>query len=450
MSPVNISRRTFIKHTTAGVGVAMAGLPPAARAAPELRKGRVFPGDHTLRVAVVGCGGRGAGHTRYMAGNGATLVAMCDADAREAADNFRRFPEVPRYRDFRAMLREMDEQIDAVLVSTPDHTHFPAAMMAVEMGKHVYVEKPITHTVQEARLLTEAVRRHEVVSQMGNQGHANEGTRLLREWVQAGAIGPVHEVHMWSNRPIWPQGLERPEGGRIVPGGLDWNLWLGVAPARPYHPGYAPFKWRGWWDFGCGALGDMGCHTMDASFWALDLDAPVSIEAEAGPFNEESHPKWSIVTYQFPARGDRPPVKLVWYDGGKKPPRPPGLEEDRELNVEGQYLVGEQGVIMDTSANCGSPRLVPEESMKAFLPNRPPKTLPRVPKANAQQEWIDACKGGPRPGSNFDHAGPLTEAVLLGNAAIRARSKIEWDAANLRITNLPEANQYITKQYRTF
>ena len=455
MSPRNISRRRFMKHSAAGVGAALAGLPLAglpskASAAPGLRKGRIFPGDYTLNVAAVGCGGQGGGNVRRIADTGANLVAFCDVDLERGGASFRRFPDVPRYKDFRDMLRDMDEQIDAVVVSTPDHMHFPAALMAIEMGKHVYVEKPITHTVQEARALAEAARRHEVMTQMGNHGHANEGTRLMREWVQAGAIGPVHEVHVWTNRPIWPQGMDRPEGSRFVPPHLDWNLWLGVAPVRPFHYGYQPFAWRGWWDFGCGALGDMGCHHLDASFWALDLGAPDSVEAESSPFNDEAAPAWSIVTYRFPARGAMPPVKVVWYDGGKLPPRPPGLEADRELSENGQYLVGETGVIMDGSSYCTSPRLVPEESMKAFMPNRPPETIPRVPQANPQLEWVTACKGGPKPGSNFDHAGPLTEMVLLGNVAIRARQRIEWDGATMQVTNLPEANRYITKPYRMF
>jgi predicted dehydrogenase len=408
-------------------------------------------GDRPLRVAAIGCGGKGYSNIAAVAQAGGRMVALCDVDLERGSSHFRSFPDLPRYKDFRDMLREMDEAIDAVIVSTPDHMHFPAALMAVEMGKHVYVEKPITHTVTEARQLAEAARRHEVITQMGNQGHANEGTRLMREWVQAGAIGLVREVHVWTNRPIWPQGMDRPEGGRLVPPHLDWNLWLGVAPARPYNHGYQPFAWRGWWDFGCGALGDMGCHHLDASFWALDLGSPTSVEAETSPFNDEAAPQWSIVTYQFPARGELPPVKLVWYDGGKMPPRPPGLEEDRELSSNGQYLVGEKGVIMDSGSYCQSPRLVPETAMKAFMPNRPPKTIPRVPNASPQQEWMSACKGGPKPGSNFvDHAGPLTEMVLLGNVAIRARRRIEWDAQALRITNAPEANQYLSKSYRLF
>jgi hypothetical protein len=285
---------------------------------------------------------------------------------------------------------------------------------------------------------------------MGIQGHATEGPRLMREWVQAGVIGPVHEVHVWSNRPIWPQNCTRPAAAQIVPDEVDWNAWLGVAPPRPYHRDYMPFRWRGWWDFGCGALGDMGCHTLDASFWALDLGAPERIEAEAGPFTEESPPEWSIVTYHFPARGEMPPVKLVWYDGEKKPPRPEGLEEDRKLGGSGQYLVGEKGIIFEGGAYGASPRIVPETKMQELAPHLPPKTIPRVPKGDPYLEWIGACKGGPMPGAAFDFSGPLTEMVLLGNVAIRAGTPIAWDGRKLRCTNAPEANRFITKTYRTF
>ena len=446
----HMDRRTFLKHTAAGVGAALAGLPATVRGAPALREGQRFPADHRLRVAVIGCGGKGSYNLRMVERAGAELVGLCDVDLRRGREHFRRLPTVPRYRDYRDMLHELDDRIDAVIVSTPDHTHFPAALMAIEMGKHAYVEKPATHTVVEARRLAEAARRHKVVTQMGNQGHANEGTRLMREWIQAGVIGPVHEVHVWTNRPIWEQPCPSHERARIAPPELDWNLWLGVAAHRPYNEGYAPFSWRGWWDFGCGALGDMGCHILDASFWALDLAAPESVEAECGPFTEESPPAWSIVTYRFPARGEMPPVKVIWYDGGKKPPRPPGLEADRKLPAQGQYFLGEKGVLMEAGAYGVSPRLVPEERMKAFLPNRPPKTIPRVPEGDPHLEWVNGCRGGPMPGSNLAYSGPLTEMVLLGNAAIRAGSRIDWDAKALTITNLPEANRFLAKTYRRF
>jgi len=336
-------------------------------------------------------------------------------------------------------------------VATPDHMHFPVAAMAMQMGKHVYVEKPIAHTVAEARKMTELAREKEVVTQCGNHGHANEGTRLLVEWVRAGAIGSVHEVHCYTDRPIWPQGIDRPAGSEPVPENLDWNLWLGAAPRRPYQSCYAPFKWRGWWDFGCGALGDMGCHIMDPAFWALDLKYPTSVAAVSSPVNAETAPKWSVVTYQFPARGSMPPVKLVWYDGRKTPPRPEALEKDRGFGGNGFYMVGDKGSILSGSIYCTGPRLIPETAMRAFIAQPPEKTIPRVPGANPWQEWIRACKGeGPAPGSNFDYSGPLSEMVLMGNLAVRTGKKVEWDGPNMRCTNLPDANKLVRKQYRVF
>jgi predicted dehydrogenase len=322
--------------------------------------------------------------------------------------------------------------------------------MAMEMGKHVFVQKPLTHTLWEARELTRLARKHKVATIMGNQGRAGEGIRLMREWVQAGAIGPVHEVHIWTNRPIWPQGLERPTEVQPVPDTLDWNLWLGTAPVRPYNKAYLPKWWRGWWDFGCGALGDMGCHIMDASFYALDLGSPVSVEAVSSGVNSESAPLWSIITYQFPARNGMPPVTVKWYDGGKLPPRPKDLEADRKLPRGGQILLGEKGTIMDATDYCWSPRIIPEEKMREFLPHRPPATIARVPKGNHYQEWIRACKGGPAAGSNFDYAGPLSEMVLLGNLALRVGKKIEWDGPNLRVSNVPEANLLVRNELRKY
>ena len=424
-------------------------LPEFCFAKGEIRKGRLVK-DRKLNIACIGCGGKGQGDVHAVGGE--NIVALCDVDAVRAGETFGRFPNVKKYKDFRQMLIEMDDQIDAVTVSTPDHTHFPAAMMAIEMGKHVFVQKPLTHTVWEARELALAARKHGVVTQMGNQGHAGEGTRLLREWIQAGVIGPVREVHAWINHP--GKGgrdflSDRPKDTPPVPEGLDWNRWLGVAPARPYHPAYVPFKWRGWWDFGSCCLGDMGCHVMDAAFWALDLKYPASVEAEAVGANDETGPDWSIVTYQFPARGHMPPAKVVWYDGGKKPPRPKDLEEERPMSQHGQLLLGDRGTILDSGAYCDSPKLIPRAKMREFLPKRPPKTIPRV-KGGPHKEWIRACKGGPKPGSNFEHSGPLTEMVLLGSLAIRTGKKIEWDGENMRCTNVPEVNKLVRKMYRKF
>jgi hypothetical protein len=330
--------------------------------------------------------------------------------------------------------------------------HYPAAMMAMEMGKHVYVQKPMAHTVWEARKMAEAAHKYGIISQMGNQGHAGEGIRLVKEWIQAGVIGDVREVHVWTNRPIWPQDITRPIEQEPVPETLDWNLWLGVAPQRPYNSAYVPFKWRGWWDFGCGAIGDMACHTMDASVWGLNLVAPISVEAEiVEGGNEETAPAGSVITYKFGARGSMPPVTLKWYDGGKLPPRPKELEEDRKLAKSGQLLIGDKGVIMDTTDYCNSPRLIPEARMKDF--KRPAKTIPRVPNSDPYKEWITACKGGPMCGSNFDYASVLTEISLLGNVAVRCGKKFYWDGMNrwqINVPNRPDVNRYLRKTYRKY
>ncbi|MCX7885699.1 MAG: Gfo/Idh/MocA family oxidoreductase [Verrucomicrobiae bacterium] len=449
MIKVGMDRRQFLKTgALAAAGVALGETSVFAERVQARRK-QFCPPDRKMRIAAVGCGGRGQGNIEGVSSE--EIVALCDVDWERAKKVFEKFPDVPKFKDYRKMLREMGDKIDAVIVSTPDHMHYPVAMMAMEMGKHVYVEKPMAHTVWEARKMAEAARKYGVVTQMGNQGHAGEGIRLVKEWIQAGVIGKVREVHVWTNRPIWPQNLQRPKEEHPVPETLDWNLWLGVAPWRPYNKCYVPFNWRGWWDFGCGALGDMGCHTMDASFWALDLKAPISVEAEFEGGNEETGPIWSIVTYKFAARGDMPPVTLKWYDGGKLPPRPKELEPDRKMSKSGQLIIGDNGTIMDTTDYCNSPRLIPESRMKDF--KRPPKTIPRVPDSSAHKEWIRACKGGPPCGSNFDYAGLLTETVLLGNVAIRAGRKFFWDGMNrwtISIAGHPEITKYLRKRYREF
>ncbi len=447
MTIPQVDRRTFLKTSALGAAaLALPGIAAEEAQAPAGKDKRFCPADRKLNIACVGCGGQAGSDINGVSGE--NIVALCDVDMGRAKDMFNRFPNVPHYKDYRQMLNEMGDKIDAVTVTTPDHTHFPVAMMAMKMGKHVYVQKPLTQTVWEARAMTEAARRYKVVTQMGNQGHAGEGTRLVKEWIDAGAIGTVREVHIWTNRPIWPQGVERPLEEQTPPATLDWNRWLGVAPERPYNKAYMPFNWRGWWDFGAGALGDMGCHLMDVSFWALDLQAPTSIEAISEGCNEETAPKWCIVTYEFPARGKRPPVTVKWYEGGKLPPRPKDLEPERSLPGGGQYFVGDKGVIMDTTDYCRSPRIVPESKMQSF--QRPPKTIPRVPHGDSYKEWIAACKGGPMCGSNFDYSGPLTEMVVLGNLAIRCGKKIEWDHARMRCTNVPEANRLLRRNYRVF
>ncbi|BET68199.1 Gfo/Idh/MocA family oxidoreductase [Opitutales bacterium ASA1] len=449
-----LSRRDFVFRSSLASAAALAvptvlaAQASAPAAAPTDGAAPAEGPDTRLRVAICGAGGRGMAAVDGLASE--NIVAICDVDEARCAEAVAAHPQARFFRDYRKMFESMAGEIDAVTVSTPDHTHFQIAMAAIQHGKHVFVEKPLTHSIWEARELTLAARKAGVATQMGNQGHANEGTRLMREWIQAGAIGKVHTVYHWTNRPIWPQGMRAPDHSKFIPvqpKTLDWDGWLGVAPDRPYDPAYVPFNWRGWWDFGTGALGDMGCHVMDAVYWALDLGAPEWVEAAGTEYNDQSPPKASVVTYQYGARGDMPPVKVVWYDGGLKPAYPKGVPVDTVLPESGSLLVGDGGVMMSDTYNS-SVRLVPEEKMRAFAPNRPPRSIPRVEGGDHFAEWVRACKGGDKAGSNFDYAGPFTEAVLLGVVALRARHRIYWDAANARVTNDESANQYVRRPYR--
>jgi predicted dehydrogenase len=405
------------------------------------------PPNERLNVACVGVGGRGYHAVQAMKGE--NLVALCDVDDDRAAKTFGELPGVPHFRDFRVMLDKLGHQIDAVTVSTPDHMHFPVAMAALALGKHVFVEKPLTHTVAEARRLAQAARDKRVATQMGNQGHAGEGARLLKEWVEAGVLGDVREVHSWTDRPIWPQGAKPPDHSKlmpVVPSTLDWDLWLGVAPAHPYDPAYLPFTWRGFWDFGCGALGDMGCHVMDGAYWALGLTLPTSVEAINAHPTDVSFPTASAIRYQFPARGPWPAVQYTWYDGGLMPAVPPELEEARKLEDNGTLLIGSKATVL-ADMLYSSIRIIPEAKMKEQAAHLPPRTIPRVAGGHFA-EWIRACKGGVPAGSAFDYSSRLTESVLLGNIALRANRRIEWDSAAMTVTNLASANAFVTKQYR--
>jgi hypothetical protein len=396
-----------------------------------------------LNIAGIGVGGRGQGDIGEVSSE--NIVALCDVDFGHAAGTFKQYPKARQYRDFRKMLDKEDKNIDAVVVATPDHTHAVAAMRAIKMGKHVYCEKPLAHDIFEVRKLTEAAREAKVATQLGNQGQAFEETRLVCEFIWDGAIGPVREVHSWCNRPISPRGLDRPKDTPPVPETLNWDLWLGSAPERPYHPCYLPFSWRGWWDFGTGVLGDIGCHQFAPIFRALKLGYPTSVEACTSGVNSETAPLASIVRYEFPARGDMPPVKLTWYDGGLMPPRPAELEDGRRFGgADDNLYVGDKGKMLGH-------RLIPESRMKEY--KKPPATLPRSP--GHHKEWISACKGGPPAGSNFEVSGPMAEVVLLGNIAVRMSQKLYeeglklyYDGPNMRVTNVPEANEYIRRQYR--
>jgi predicted dehydrogenase len=436
------TRRDFLKHTTlAGVGYwATGGVARAQRQS----------ANDKLNIAIIGAGGQGGGNLRRLADLGENIVALCDVDEERAAASYQRFPAAEKFHDFRVLL-EKRKDIDAVVVSTPDHVHAPAGVMAMKLGKHLYCEKPLTHSVYEARVMRETAAKYKVATQMGNGGTASSGLRRAVEYIRAGVIGPVREVHVWTNRPIWPQGMDRPTEAMPIPKTLHWDLWLGPAPERPYHKAYAPFAWRGWWDFGTGALGDMACHTANLPFLALELGHPISVEAKVSAIHPESAPKWSTITYQFPARGSLPPVTLTWYDGkrptnrGEEVPNLPPANLVQGLRPgSGSLLLGEKGTLFSPGDNGGSFYLSFNDKFTGF--KAPEPTLPRSP--GHHQEWVRACKGGPPALSNFEYAGRLTEMVLLGNVACRVGQKIDWDGPNLRATNCPEAEPYVRRDYR--
>ncbi len=431
-----LTRRQFVHRSAAAT---------AALAFPFVSVRNVLGANNRLNIAGIGVGGKGASDVANV--DDQNIYALCDVDEVNAAGSFKKFPQAKRFKDFRVMLEKEGKNIDAVTVSTPDHMHAPASLMAMKMGKHVYCQKPLTHTVHEARQMAEVARRQKVATQMGNQGHCSPDTRRLVELVQAGVLGKVNEIHVWTDRPSnwWPQGIERPKETPPVPPTLDWDLWLGVAPFRPYHPAYVPFKWRGFWDFGTGALGDMACHCMDLAFFSLKLGAPASVEAQSSGVNEETAPNWSVITYEFPAQGARPATKMTWYDGGKKPSA--DLVKGRELSGNGIILMGDKDTL-HVANYWGTGSFLSGAKVEDY--KNIAETLPKPPgfERNHHTEWIKACKGGPKALSNFDYAGSMTEAVLLGNVALRAGKKILWDSKNLKITNAPEADRYLRTEYR--
>ncbi len=447
--PHVITRRGFLQ-TSAAAAVA-ASTPSWLKAADASPYRNLVPPTRRIRLAAIGIGGKGYSDIMPCVEAGAEVVALCDADFERGAQAFRELPMAARHRDYRQMLREMNDRIDAVIISTPDHMHFPAAMMALELGKHIYVQKPLTHTIGEARALKVASAKAGVVTQMGNQGHANEGTRLVREWIEGDVIGTVKEVISWTNRPVWPQGVNWPEVSARVPDTLDWNLWLGVAPVRDYSPKVAPFNWRGFWDYGCGALGDMGCHIMDAPFWALNLTGDCKVTAESEGGTAICAPRASKVVYSFPSRGSLPAITYTWYDGGWLPPRPEGLfEDDQPMPKWGTLYMGTKGVIFSEGDYSESPRLLPRQRMADFR-KRPARVYPRVPKGSPYVEWLSAIHGGPKPGSNIaDYSADLTEMVSLGNLAIRLGKPVQWDAKRGACAGMPEADALIHKKYRLF
>jgi len=477
-----ITRRDFL--ASAASAFAFTYIPAGVRGA-----------NDRFYLAGIGVGGKGAGEVRDLTRAGGRFVALCDVDETRAGTTFKSFPDAKPYKDFRIML-EKEKGIDAVTVSTPDHTHAIASLMAMSLGKHVYCQKPLTHSIYEARVMAKAAEHYKVQTQMGNQAHAGEPIRRAVELVRAGIIGPVRQVHAWTNRPIWPQGQKALDenqhlAGEPKPADLDWDLWLGPAKMRDYNACYVPFKWRGWWDFGTGALGDMACHIMDMPYWALDLGSPRSVEAESGGQTAETGPDWSTITYQFAARAsvgggnlgsavgpkaavEGPAVKYIWYDGNKdgRQNAPYDLleqatEEAKKSGAEKQVsntsrarkrkklieinnpqrwdmiLVGDDGMMLFQRSSTDW-IVTPASRAKQF--DNVPKTIRRVP--NEDAEWMEACKGGPKALSSFDYAGPLSEMVLLGNLAVRLGRKIEWDTKALRATNAPEADKLIRREYR--
>ena len=497
-----ISRRDFVTRaaaTTAAVTIVPRHV---------LGRGQTAPSDR-LNIAGVGVGGMGRTNLLNL-GLDNNIVALCDVDwgfagpqwvvSRLEADLKREqervakggltpealknsehrvgslrkliaedVPKQKRYRDFRRMLEEQKD-IDAVVIATPDHMHAAVAMAAMDLNKHVYVQKPLCWSVDEARKLARKAQQKKVVTQMGNQGHSWDDGRKAVEWVQSGAIGDVTEVHVWTNRPLsyWPQGIPRPEPRRIsenmrwnmngvmarlanamgiysVPDDLDWDLFLGPAPAVEYHPVYHPFNWRGWVDWGCGALGDMGAHLLDHAYWALDLGYPTSIETVSTPWEKACFPMATKTYYEFSARGSKPPVKLTWYDGGMFPPTPPEFADGEKLNGEGgAIMVGTKGKVIHNTYGLGA-RLLPASLQKSV--GDPPKTLPRITTSH-EVNWSDACKGKGEASTPFEYAAKLTEVMLLGVVALRAGTKIHYDGAEMRVTNSREGNDLLKREYR--
>jgi len=462
-----MTRRQFAQYAAAAAG-ALAVAPAASAAPTRTAVGTRIPPSQKLRVACFAVGGKGWGELTDLLAIGEHVVALCDVDRehleKAAAEVRKTNPDVRCYTDYRKLLEKEAKHIDAVTVSTPDHMHAPIAIAAIQLGKHAFVQKPLTRSIAEARRLREAARQHRIVSQMGNQGSSDPGLRRGVELLWSGIIGKVREAHVWTNRPIWPQGIDRPEGSDPVPPTLDWDCWLGVAPERPFKKDvYHPFKWRGWHDFGTGALGDMGCHTLNLPFRALKLGYACEVEAEVSDRKPENYPASSKVRFLFPERTGLPAVNLTWYDGGWKPNNEIAADvvgTFGEVPKVGCLLIGEKGVWYSGDDNGtrnylklkGEQKLVSITKHEAALQVK--ETLPRLKgefkeqARNHMQEWVTACKGGPVSFSNFEIAAYLTEIILVGCVAIRAGKKLIWDGPKMRATNAPEADQFVNPPYR--
>ena len=439
MHPLN--RRDMLRNSAlAGVAV-WTGMGTTAT-------GALQSPNEKLDIACIGVGGRGAADVNGCGHE--NIVALCDVDHGRAGGTLERFPKARRFKDFRKMLAELDKQIDAVVIGTPDHTHAAAGVPAMKMGKHCYCEKPLTHSVYEARVMAQTAKEKNLVTQMGTQIHAGDNYRRAVELVQSGAIGQVREMHVWLganfNGPPVPTGMDQPDAPTDtppVPDGFDWDLWLGPAPYRPYHPAYAPFNWRQWWAFANGTLGDFFCHFCDLAFWALELRHPTSVESQ-GPVHPESAARWTIAKHEYPARtssdgSELPPVTLTWYNGGGYP----ALAKEKNVPTWGNAVlfVGSDGMLI---ADYGRRQLLPEEKFVDFAPPAP--TIPNS--IGHHREWTEACKSGGLTTCNFDYSGALTEAALLSNVALRVGRKIQWDAKNLKAVDCPEADKFIRRPYR--
>jgi predicted dehydrogenase len=465
-----MKRRTFISTLGATIGSTV----PAFSIVPRhiLGGGNYIAPSDKLNVAAIGAGGKAWQNLNLTFKKGeANIVSLCDVDDRMAERSREAWPDASYYKDFRIMLEKEDDNIDAVIISSPDHMHAVHALMAMKMGKHVYVEKPLTHDIQEARLLTEAAKKYKVVTQMGNQGSSGDDTRYVEKWIQDGVIGDVGRVHVWTNRPVWPQGIPTPKDTHSVPDEVDWDLWLGTAPERPFNPIYIPANWRGWVDFGTGALGDMGCHFIDVPFRALKLGYPVSVQCRVGSvwegfFKEaiytDSYPPSSKIHIQFPKREGMPPVELIWYDGGILPRRPDELKPDEQMADwdGGMIFEGSKGKLMAGLFGMRA-TLLPTSRMNDIKLPEPDQPLVAEGTEGHQQQWVEACKKGfgSYTSSNFDIAGPLTETVIMGNLAVLSynykkgeefpgRKLLLWDGPNMKITNFAKANDFVKRTYR--
>ena len=424
----------------------------------------------SLSAACVGVGGKGGSDTSHIGEQGVSIVGLCDVDGGTLTKKGREFPDAKQFTDYREMLDKLGDKVDIVTVSTPDHNHAAAAIKAMRMKKHVYCQKPLTWSIQEARMMREVAQETGVVTQMGNQGTSEDGLREAVEVIRSGAIGDVSAIHIWSNRPVWPQGVGRPEGEDPIPEGLNWDAWIGPAPMRPFKDGvYHSFNWRGWVDFGTGALGDMACHTTNMPVMALELWDPIAVTAVKNPglFEGETFPGSSSLMFEFPKRGNLPPCNFYWYDGGNLPENDlisqlpasfqKRIQEQREggRKTSGAVLVGSKGILFSPDDYGAQYFLLPEDNFKDF--KKPEQTLPRIPyKAGGDQrqkwEFVSTIKGEYEPGtmSNFGYAGRLTETILVGNLAMRAGEgqRIEWDAKSLKSTNLPAVNEFVHREYR--